>query len=483
MTSRETGRGTSRDTTDVERAVAALSGDPLLAGQEGAPASILVWDAPIRRVLYASEAAAPVRALVADPSGRVRLGRPARERLAALAGGLAGRDRFRLELLRLGRDRSSPSTMLACRRLDLGGRQVLMTVVVGGAPNLPPIQPFAGSSAEPSAPLSAAIEDVTAPTPGRAERAVSGVAARPRGSMARRFLWSTDAAGRIASVSPGLAAAVGAEHANIVGRGWTELADRTLLDPMGTVARHLASGRAWRDVEVAWRTAEPGWVVPVTLGAMPVRTREGALEGYRGSGLVRLPEMVRLGVERPVARDPEAETPALAEPAPAEPAPVEPGSVEAGTVEAGTTLSFSERGALHEIARALGGRFDHAEDAPDPGRASADIIPLPSQPPGARPREVDPLGLLDRLPVGIAVFRGETPIYLNATLLALTGCADLAEVVAHGALQALAGAEDGPAATVLATRSGASVGVEAAAAGIAWGELRSSPHEIGRAHV
>lgn len=463
---------TSRRTSDIERALAALSGEPLLAEQAGVPARVIVWDARIARVLYASEAAAPVRARVADPSGRVRLDRPARDRLRALAGRLADRDRFRLELVRLDRDRFSPATLLACRRLDVAGRPVLLSVIVDGAPAIGRTSPGVQAAPRPPAVIGeppVAPGSTIAPDMPDMPVVPKIETADPPARTPRRFLWSTDAAGRITSVSRGLAAAIGPEHADIVGRSFAELADRTILDPMGTLTRHLASGRAWQDVEVAWHAAEPGFVVPVTLGAMPVRSPEGAIEGYRGSGLVRLPEMARLGAERRTSRDravPEAVTPA----------PSDPGATrgDPGTTrgDPGTTLSFSERGALHEIARALGGRFDPAAEEPAADRASAEIIPLPSPAlAAARPREPDPLGLLDRLPVGIAVFRGETPIYLNATLLAWLGYADLAEVVAHGAVQGLSGARDGPAATVLATRSGASVDVEAQGTAIAWGEL------------
>ncbi len=500
------------EASDVERAMAALSGDPLLAGQEGAPASLIVWNPSITRVLYASEAASPVRALVADPAGRVRLGRGAMDRLKVLAGGLADRDRFRLELLRLGRDRSSPLTMLACRRLELGGGPALLSVIVGGAPG----GRIAPGLAAPSRPPASVHEPVPTDRPmgpdtmtETSEReTVDGteIAGSPAGTprpvapTPRRFLWSCDAQGRITSVSAGLAGAVGAEHADIVGRSWAELARGTLLDPMMTVERHLASGRAWQDIEVAWRAAEPGYVVPVTLGARPVRTPEGVVEGYRGSGLVRLPETARLGVERRVWRErvwpkrvwpervsrerlsqglaePEVVTPLPGAAVPAEMGTAEAATTVAATTEAATpgnaaTLSYSERGALHEIARALGGRFDHAEDEPDPDRRSAEVIPMPGPAlPNARPREADPLGLLDQLPVGIVVFRGETPIYLNATLLAQLGYADLAEIVGHGAVQALSGAGDGPTTTVLAARSGASIGVEVEGTAIAWGEL------------
>ncbi len=105
-------------------------------------------------------------------------------------------------------------------------------------------------------------------------------------------------------------------------------------------------------------------------------------------------------------------------------------------------LSMSERNAFREIAKALGARFD--EDTPTPS----------AEPPAqeARPREQKPTppanipvtmaapvesSLLDRLPIGLLVLRGDESLFANRTLLDLTGYADLQQFRAEDGARAI----------------------------------------------
>ncbi|PPD16345.1 MAG: PAS domain-containing sensor histidine kinase [Methylobacterium sp.] len=102
-------------------------------------------------------------------------------------------------------------------------------------------------------------------------------------------------------------------------------------------------------------------------------------------------------------------------------------------------LSMSERNAFREIAKALGARFD--EDMPDtpappsanlpasPDRTEPESLPAGEPAPAPTPQAGNgaPADLLDRLPIGLLVLRGDEALFANRTLLDLTGYADLAQ--------------------------------------------------------
>jgi PAS domain S-box-containing protein len=129
-------------------------------------------------------------------------------------------------------------------------------------------------------------------------------------------------------------------------------------------------------------------------------------------------------------------------------------------------LTNHERDAFREIARALGAKVrEHREDRPE--RAThADVSPSSSvektpaeaaksggnaHRAGAstgEPRESAPIlpenaiNLLDRLPIGALVTRGEDTLYLNRTLLDLLGYRDLSEFRARSGLSEMFGRRD-----------------------------------------
>ncbi len=130
-------------------------------------------------------------------------------------------------------------------------------------------------------------------------------------------------------------------------------------------------------------------------------------------------------------------------------------------------LSMAERNAFREIARALGAKFDPdlADEAAaaaqalspstsqpssgDAGAASGAPIleppaasePLASAPPPAavRPEVSLPAGaeILDQLPIGLLVLRGDEPLFANRTLLDLTGYPDLQTFIATDGARAI----------------------------------------------
>jgi len=356
-----------------------------------------------------------------------------------------------------------PGRLVAGRRLALpGGAAVaaaLCPVQDAGA-----MAPISVPEREPPAPFRAAARD---DMPDR----LAALAGRGR----RRFVWSQDAEGRITAASAPLAEVVGAERAAIVGRSWAEIAARHLA-----TGDRLGGGPPLDGQEVLWRLAEPGWVVPVHLTGLAVRSPDGRVEGARGSGVIRTDEIGRDPSALPLALAPAVARPELAPAAaPHDPPPAASSVTLLPQPGERPSLSLSERGALREIARALGARLESDEGEPAaPPMRSAEIVPLPP-----RSREADLTRLVDRVAVAIAVLRGATPLFANRAFLDRLGFRDLAELAAADAIPAAleTAAQDPVAVTA---RSGEVLRLGATLTAIEWGDapatlltLRPAPAE------
>ncbi|HEX8165552.1 MAG TPA: PAS domain S-box protein [Beijerinckiaceae bacterium] len=148
-------------------------------------------------------------------------------------------------------------------------------------------------------------------------------------------------------------------------------------------------------------------------------------------------------------------------------------------------LSAEERNAFREIARALGARFedeDPASDAPRPAEASPPrktpvVTPLRPAP----PVDADVARILDRLPIGILIHRGDEPLFLNRLLLDLVGYDDAGQLAAEGGVPRLFRGRAGPPerfetmdALALTTRRDGSVPVEVRLTTVEWDGLPAS---------
>jgi PAS domain S-box-containing protein len=165
----------------------------------------------------------------------------------------------------------------------------------------------------------------------------------------------------------------------------------------------------------------------------------------------------------------------------------------AGAAEKTPALTAVERKAFHDLASRLSARL-HRGNAPagrDPG---ADQPPLVSSPPsapadGPRPADFDEASrtpqhhapvddqrpLLDRLPIGLLVYRLDALIYANRAFLEWTGYRDLDALEQAGGLDMLfvePGAalptEDGAKSLVIATNQGERLPVEARLSSTPW---------------
>lgn len=152
-------------------------------------------------------------------------------------------------------------------------------------------------------------------------------------------------------------------------------------------------------------------------------------------------------------------------------------------VEPSQGLSSLERSAFREIARALGARF---EDDPAPQaepRLSevAESPPVEDEPPAHRPADNNEALVLDRLPVGVLVHRGEQLLFANRLLLDLVEYDDVDQLVAAGGVErlfrgspTLLRSNEGGSPLALSTRHSESIAVEVRLTTVEWDGRPSS---------
>src|SRR4051812_25913340 len=163
-----------------EDLLARLASDPGFAAVAKPDAGLLVWAADATRILWASPSARNLQAALTSDSGYVNPPLRARDRLKALASGLAPREGVRLERLWLDPGRLGPPVTCACRLALLDQEVVLVTVIVGTVPKVAPRPRAASPQPEPE--MVAAPQGVEPARP--ADR-------KPRGTV--RFVWQMDA--------------------------------------------------------------------------------------------------------------------------------------------------------------------------------------------------------------------------------------------------------------------------------------------------
>jgi len=113
-----------------------------------------------------------------------------------------------------------------------------------------------------------------------------------RAASPLRFVWRTDAAGRLSAISPEFLDAVGAKAADVIGRPYAEIAEALDLDPFGEVKGLLERRDTWSGRSVFWPIAGTDLRVPVDLAALPVYARDRSFEGFRGFGVARMADTV-----------------------------------------------------------------------------------------------------------------------------------------------------------------------------------------------
>ena len=307
-----------------------------------------------------------------------------------------------------------------------------------------------------------------------------------------------DADGRFVVGSDEFIELVGPKTTAAFGRTWSEISAELKLDPDNQIARAVASHETWSGIVIPWPVDETSDRLPVELSGLPVFDRDRSFRGYRGFGvcrdLARINQLARARRERPIGfmAAPEADdtapsapqSPAAAEAAtrPERPA-LNIASAAANVVPfrqmppaepKAPTLSPVERRAFRELAQELNARLRGTPEAPaaaepsvegalaeapqPPDQAAESTAALTSseEPPrpandAERPAAAEATGaaveappaavidpsLLDRLPIGVLVYRHDALLYANRHFLETTGYDDLTALEAAGGLNTL----------------------------------------------
>lgn len=330
--------------------------------------------------------------------------------------------------------------------------------------------PAAMPAAE-DAPVATADVDATAPD------------APPAYRYPVRFMWQTDAQGRFALGSDEFARLVGPSTMATFGRPWREIDAHFHIDPEGRVARALETRDTWSGIAVQW-PFDGDLRLPVEMSGLPAFDRDRNFLGYRGFGVCRdLDGLNRLAAARwhdrsaltpaeqpagghdiTAASPPDHPRPDLASPQspansqlsvmqtepPANVVPFRPAGEPRGTGPT-PTLSPNESSAFDELARQLSERLTRPAPAAPPMPVTeepraADAISTSGETDKAEPQTPapQPFGapalsrpLLERLPVGILIYRLDRLLFVNRAFLDFCGFATLDDLSDAGGLDAL----------------------------------------------
>src|SRR5579862_1832805 len=360
------------------------------------------------------------------------------------------------------------------------------------APQAAPTETAEVKPSEPVVPSAPPEAAVTAPTTPQTASPAEPVVERRH---PLRFVWQMDADGRFVVGSDEFIALVGPKTTAAFGRTWSEIAAELKLDPDNQIARAVSSRETWSGIVIPWPVDETSDRLPVELSGLPVFDRDRSFRGYRGFGvcrdLGRINQLARARRERPLGFMPapdaadaapaSAQSPAAAEAVPRAERPalnIAPATAnvvpfrQAPPAEPkAPTLSPVERRAFRELAQELNARLRGTPEAPAavaPGvegvlaeapkppdqAAESAAAPTSSEEQPANDAErpaaaeatgaavvppaagIDP-SLLDRLPLGILIYRHDALLHANRHFLETTGYDDLAALEAAGGLNSL----------------------------------------------
>ena len=293
-----------------------------------------------------------------------------------------------------------------------------------------------------------------------------------------RFVWHMDADGRFGVGSDEFVELAGPRTAAAFGRPWNEIAAELKLDPNNQVARAIASRETWSGIVVSWPVDNAAEGLPVEMSGLPVFGRDRSFCGYRGFGVCRdidrinqlaqarrehpsqfvpaaepAPEPAEKGAAAPAAmpKEAEAETGAAPSreaapqrerpltavaPAPANVVPFRQSPPAETKVP--PALSPVERRAFRELAQELTARLrgreapvaeTGTEGAPAEALGAAAVAPVDEP-------TIEQV-LLDRIPIGVLVYRHDKVLYANRHFLEWSGYASLAAIESAGGLSTL----------------------------------------------
>jgi PAS domain S-box-containing protein len=252
-----------------------------------------------------------------------------------------------------------------------------------------------------------------------------------------RFVWHIDSEQRFTIQSEEAVRLLGPRVGGLLGKPWGDIAGE--LDPQGLVAPLLARHDTWTGVVLHW-PADDG-TAAVELSGLPLFGGNREIEGYRGFGICRDIRRLR---ELAALRDKPAQPVSTPEPEPEHTATVVPFPA----AERPPALDAKEASNFDELARTLSDRLkkpvvddDFGDERPE--LISTDSVPpppgtLPEQPPAAVATGGESeLPILDRLPVGILIYRLNDLVYANRAFLDWTGYPSLMALREAGGLDSL----------------------------------------------
>lgn len=283
---------------DWARWGAAAEEDPALRAC-AAGGALLLWNAATEQVGYANAAG---EALLGGAVAQATLPVPTIRRLNLLAQGAASNMGLRLERLRLTPSFSALALTCGCKLVTAPEADNILAIAVSAA-ELRRLGIRVPASAPIAAPMPKAEPVSQIP-------AVEPASARP---ATLRFLWQSDAEGRLIKLSETIAMLTGPDAAaGLPGQRWSDLIGSAILDKDGGLADRLETAATWSGHTVLWRTSTPGEAVPVELSGAPVFGPDRQLAGFRGFGLARLSESTHLPLVDKVPSEPEADAETLA---------------------------------------------------------------------------------------------------------------------------------------------------------------------------
>ena len=383
----------------------------------------------------------------AQPAARQRLG-AARDLIAL------GAEKLAREASRNGEAEGNIAAgRIALRRLGAGATVTLLLTFLDqpAAPAQAPI------SAPGDLPPLRRASDVAPPA---ATKAPGLPDASPRRSTLR-FVWQMDVANRFTMETDQFAKLIGPKTAALLGRPWADIAAELKLDPQGEVASALASRNTWSGIVVSWPVDGVADRLPVEMSGLPIFDRERQFAGYRGFGICRDLDRLPTHTARPVAEAISAQI-ATTQAATANVLPFP------AAKPAEPALNPVEQKAFQELGRKLTDRLNKTAGDSIPAQMDDDFGPEFIAPPAAPPAAPEPpkaprsaanasaaqrdsqdgRPILDRLPIGILVYRLNHLVYANRAFLEWTGYPTLDALSEAGGLDSLfietkAGASDG----------------------------------------
>jgi PAS domain S-box-containing protein len=355
-------------------------------------------------VLWSSHVVARRLGMI-DGAELIRAGLPVlaagTQRLAVLARGLVAEAPKRLERLRFNIGFRSLVLTALCEPLArVDGTQALLVCLIEARPirtpdDMVPTPASAGGAAEAGTetppqkihtPETPQPED-TLPEAVLAEAprvAPAWLDAPVPDRMPLRFLFTLDAAGVVERVTPPLAAAVGAAHADIVGHALASVVET--FDPDAAEVLHAAitGGETWNNIVVRWPVAGSELAVPIHLSALPRISPEAGFTGFSGFGRCHPAQAAPVAITGPDAGGPSPGAPdpepALPEPALSEPALPEPSEAPVTMLETGDTLPESAEDAPRQEERAeVPQEPQEAQEVPSPVIAAVDAAMPPAE--------------------------------------------------------------------------------------------------------